>query len=324
MIPEEYESIILKSLNGTASREEEALLENWRNSSSENRMLLEDYTRLYRLKGPGPAANFDTRAEWARLENKINGKVVALPRRMVWARIAASFLLIALSIFIVREMVRERMIEHVSAGHAMSFKLHDGTSVILKEHSKLVHSTSFNASDRIVELTGTAFFEVSENKSKPFTIKAQESTVTVLGTKFMVHADPGQAHKTVHVVEGVVRLDLQTGEKATVTLTAGQKATADIATGSIDVKKMSADNVFAWRDRKLVFSKTSLDEVIDAVEQYFGIEITVTDASVLHCRFTGTFNDPKVEDIMEAISVSLDMEIILKEGKYTFAGTGCH
>jgi len=64
----------------------------------------------------------------------------------------------------------------------------------------------FNGNDRPVEITGEGYFEVAENKAKPFRVIANGTEVKVLGTKFNVKAYGQEKQVTATLVNGAVAI----------------------------------------------------------------------------------------------------------------------
>ncbi|MGY0040978.1 FecR family protein [Pedobacter sp. NJ-S-72] len=57
--------------------------------------------------------------------------------------------------------------------------LEDGTKVWLNSSSSLRYPTKFTKTDRIVYLTGEAYFEVAKNKSAPFLVKTSRTCTSI-------------------------------------------------------------------------------------------------------------------------------------------------
>ena len=49
----------------------------------------------------------------------------------------------------------------------------------------------------------------------------------------------------------------------------------------------------------------------------------VKNFKINNCRFTGSFEQPTLEEIIEALNVSLNLTIINKDGVYVVDGDGC-
>ncbi len=84
--------------------------------------------------------------------------------------------------------------------------LPDGSKVWLNSASSLKYPTVFNGKERIVELIGEGYFEIKENKAKPFIVKADKEEIRVLGTQFNVNAYPDEPSQKTSLLEGSVKI----------------------------------------------------------------------------------------------------------------------
>ncbi|RZK45458.1 MAG: hypothetical protein EOO59_21030, partial [Hymenobacter sp.] len=73
-------------------------------------------------------------------------------------------------------------------GGQYQLTLPDGSQVWLNAASSLRFPVAFTGSERRVELTGEAYFEVAKDAKHPFKVAARGAEVTVLGTHFDVQA----------------------------------------------------------------------------------------------------------------------------------------
>ena len=199
--------------------------------------------------------------------------------------------------------------------------MQDGSKVLLKPASLLRVAGDFNNNDRKVTLSGNAYFEIAANRDKPFVIYTNKASIKVVGTKFMVYASQQSPEQEVTVTEGIVTFQGEGGDK--ITLRKGDKGIYHLTEERMSKSRVSLDNVLAWRDKKLVFKSTTMDEVIDVVEKYFDISISVKDPRLLQCKFTSTFEQPEVNEVMEALSVALNIDVVKVDGQYSFNGEGC-
>lgn len=67
-----------------------------------------------------------------------------------------------------------------------------------------------------------------------------------------------------------------------------------------------------------------MDRVINTLEKYFDVPIEVDNPQMLECRFTGTFESPQLEEIMQVLKVSVDLSYTKKCNKYLLSGQGCN
>jgi len=67
----------------------------------------------------------------------------------------------------------------------MELRLSDGSFVVLKRGARLTYQKYF-AEERLVKLTGDAFFKVAKDSLREFSVIHGNSTIKVLGTSFLV------------------------------------------------------------------------------------------------------------------------------------------
>jgi ferric-dicitrate binding protein FerR (iron transport regulator) len=66
-----------------------------------------------------------------------------------------------------------------------------------------------------------------------------------------------------------------------------------------------------------------MEEVLKDMEEYFGEEVSVTDEAILSCKFTSTFSEPEIGEVLEVVSLTLDLSVEETGEAYILGGTGC-
>ena len=152
--------------------------------------------------------------------------------------------------------------------------LADGTQVWLDALSSIRFPTSFTGAERVVELTGQAYFEVVHNARKPFRVKVGRNIIEDLGTHFNVNAYLPELKTTL--LEGAVKIGsviLKPGEQAV--LTAGLQLSIN---NNIDI-----DEVMAWKNGKFHFGGNSMEEIFAQLSRWYDIEVDYSN------KIPGTF-----------------------------------
>ncbi len=322
---EPYDQLILKSLSGTATADEQQQLAHWTELSAENKKEVEDYQQVWKLGATKPLPDFDSIAELKKLETKLDQQdkkiKVLFPYRSLAFKVAASItLLIVCSVLLYQIAFKTEIIVKESGTEKIQFTLPDGSVVWLNEKSKITYASDFN-SERHIELSGEGFFEVTHNPDKPFVIRADKSEVKVLGTSFNVRAYENENLNEVYVVTGKVRLSDNRDQN--IILSPGEEGILDKQNNILSRNAETNPNDLAWKSKQLIFKKTSLTDVAATLEKYFQISITVKNPDLQKCRFTSSFNNPTLEEVIEAISIALNLNIVHQNKKYTFDGEGC-
>ncbi|GAB3279809.1 DUF4974 domain-containing protein [Larkinella harenae] len=160
--------------------------------------------------------------------------------------------------------------------------LPDGSKVWLNASSSIRFPSVFPASERKVEITGEAYFEVAKDKTKPFRVKFNTSEVQVLGTQFNVMAYPEEGASKTTLVEGSVQIRYRQQHAE---LRPGQQAVV-AANGQINTKYASVDQVIAWRKGLFYFKDAGIEEVMRQLARWYDVDIQF-EGKVPVRQFTG-------------------------------------
>lgn len=167
--------------------------------------------------------------------------------------------------------------------------LADGSQVRLAPQSAV--SVAVTAEGRQVRLLkGRAFFEVTPDPSRPFTVQAGDTRVTVVGTAFEVRR--GENGTAIAVSHGRVRVEnaklppegelLGVGDGISVTDAGAERHRVDAA------------ELADWRSGRLTLRDVAIAAVIDELRPYFAGYIFVADDAFSRQRVSGIYdlNDP--------------------------------
>lgn len=198
------------------------------------------------------------------------------------------------------EMVGFNMLSTPRGGQ-YQLTLPDGSMVWLNSASQLKYPISFQGNERVVELSGEAYFEVAENAKQPFKVIANGIRVDVLGTKFNINAYHDEASIKTTLVQGSVRVS---GSRATsgasTILRPGQQAIA--IAGNVTTRQANIQQVLSWKNGLFVFEDRKLDEVLREVSRWYDIEIEFR-APLSDNLYGGVINRhnllPKVLELLE-------------------------
>lgn len=147
--------------------------------------------------------------------------------------------------------------------------LADGTKVWLNASSRLSFPSSFTGNQRLVELEGEAYFEVAQNKSLPFIVKAKGTNIEVLGTAFNIMAYLDEADTKTTLVEGSVRVDNRNIRKQ---LKPGLQA---ITNSSAPIRVVAADmkEALSWKEGYFYFKDEPLNSIMRKLQRWYNIEV---------------------------------------------------
>lgn len=170
----------------------------------------------------------------------------------------------------------------VPRGGEYKLILSDGTKVWLNSESELEYPVKFVGSAREVNMKGEVCFEVAQNVSRPFVVKAGETSVTVLGTLFNVEAYPENQHLTTTLVKGKVMIG--TGKIQQILLPDEQAIVEK--SGTISVRKVHAADYVSWTNGICHFTEASLEEIMVKLARWYNMEFFFADPSLKEAHFT--------------------------------------
>jgi transmembrane sensor len=184
--------------------------------------------------------------------------------------------------------------------------LADGSRIELNARTSL--QVELTSTERRVRLaSGEAFFQVTKDPSRPFTVETPAGSVRVTGTAFNVLAE-SPAALDVTVTEGTVavRPSVTAGGSDTAApsaLTAGDHLSARATTG-VSVKPISTAalaNILAWRQGAVVFDDVPLAEALARFAHYHGRGITASPGAA-QLRISSRFNLDDLDGFFASLS----------------------
>lgn len=329
------DKLLLRFLLGEASRDEMQQVQEWLELSDENQKTLDKYETVWaeaRKLTPNPVA-VDTPSVWKKMSYRIDRyeeeqkstKTISLKSRftLISSGIAAAIVVLFGVYQLLIKQPQQLMV--VSAEEVLREMLPDGSNITLNSNSNITYPEKFAKNERRVKLNGEAYFEVEHNPEQPFIIEAEDAFVKVLGTSFNVKAYENSEIEVI-VTEGLVQLftvDSETMDTTSILLKAGEKGRiSNEKRKPIYVAESIPDELF-WMDYTLIFTDIDLKKVFGLLENYYNIKIEVSDERIYECRLSTTFSNNSIDDIIEVIAATFELEYTKENNTFTIKGDGC-
>jgi transmembrane sensor len=224
---------------------------------------------------------------------------------------AAILALILVSNFMVYHLKQDSKPELVSwqeivvpRGNRMKLVLPDSTSIWLNNETKLRYPSNFSSSNREVELSGEAYFEVHHDAQHPFIVKIGEQKIKVLGTKFSVNAYPEDQMIETSLISGsvVFQNDREINGNSEFRIDPGYSLLYDKQNNSIATQKIQSSYYQYWENGVYAFKDESFESLSLKIKRIFNIEIVFEDQFLKTKTYTGTINiNDNIFLFMEAI-----------------------
>lgn len=205
--------------------------------------------------------------------------------------------------------------------------LPDGSIVWLKPHSTIRYAGEYGSRERRVILEGEALFEVAKQAGKPFFVVTGNYTTQVLGTSFNLKHYPEQDAFELAVFTGKVQVQKKqaTGLLQQAVVTTRQKL-IDSALQFRVVPMLGSEPANLWKNTEydMAFRNTPLTEIIQRLEKKFAVSIDAGNRELFAgCRLTADLTDQSLEQSLELIAASTNLQYERRQGSIHLYGKGC-
>src|SRR4030042_1501458 len=288
------EEIIIRYLQNDATAEEKILLETWLKESKNNQDEFESFKKTWDLT--------------SRLNRIHSVNVISARKKMkrnipefkksksfffYWQRIAAIIILplmilVAGYFYYLSQTPGDEIFQQTiqaSYGTRNQLNLPDGTEVWLNSGSIIRFPSEFRGNRREVYLEGEAFFNVTDDKLRPFYVNLGEMSVKE-GALL-----PGENAEEIKAIKSV---------------------DAEPIKQKVDIFE---NKYTSWINGKLIFRNDPMDEVVKRLGCWYNVDIQLTETLLYDFRYTATFIDETLEQVLDLLKLSAPIEYTLTERK---------
>lgn len=234
---------------------------------------------------------------------------------MPWLAAAAVLLLAVCDYWLFNQPPKQGKTLAASRGERKTEHLPDGTAVVLNSGSTIVLGKDFNGHSRDVTLSGEAYFNVTANAQKPFTVHTARMDIKVLGTAFNVHAYTGEPTEVASLVTGKIAVTIKEGSGSNIItmlpmqkITIGSKAAVQgqpHIDSIVPDKQLAVPAETAWLSNKLIFSGETLSGVAATLEKWFDVTIRIDKDALKNIPYTGSFDKPDLKNILATLQFTI-------------------
>lgn len=201
--------------------------------------------------------------------------------------------------------------------------LSDGSEVWLNSGSTLSYPERFTEDKRQVTLSGEAFFKVKSDKDHRFDVQTSDGiTVSAYGTEFNVQAYAEEPDIKATLAEGYIQID-QINQPASQELIPGEQAVYSRHTQQMQVRKANLLVETAWKDGKLVFRRTPMEEIAKQLSRHFNVNIQLQGKEIFDYTYSATFTTETLAEILSLLekTAPIRCEIIAPQQQSDLAFT---
>jgi transmembrane sensor len=232
----------------------------------------------------------------------------------------------------------------VPYGSRIKVTLADSSEVWLNSGSRFSYPSHFAKGSREVHLEGEAFFDIRRNPKQPFYVRTSGINIKVLGTRFNVKSYPEEDIIETTLVSGKLIVETKGSGTSIGTKTVlypNQKASYSKKVNKLemeiiepikdqksDMKRLqnlsNIDNLVklqpsvietSWTDNLLIFHDEPLSSLAKSLERWYNVEISIKDTEIGDYKFTGSFKNETIEQVMKGFSYASGLDYKIEHNK---------
>jgi len=195
-------------------------------------------------------------------------------------------------------------------GAMQEYTLSDGTHLFLDTDSNV--TVEYYAHKRLIKLhQGQIALHVSKDTTRPLFVDAQNIQVRVTGTIFEVRHVEEEVR--VSVEEGSVDVSYKRPQDGSViklaSLHAKDQITLDERGFVLSTLTLQNNSVAPWRNGRLMFDKTSLEDVLFEFERYGAKPVLIASSELALMPLSGSFEIERFGSFLEMLPKVLPLKV---------------
>ncbi len=207
-------------------------------------------------------------------------------------------------------------------GYRNTITLMDGSTATLNSESSITYAKDFGKENRIIYLTGEAFFRVARDETKPFVVISKDLKTTALGTSFNINAYEGN-DEAISLATGKVKVELNMVQNSDapqeeMILTPGEQAVWTGESTGLTKREFDFREILSWKNNVIYFNNTELKSMIRVLEKWYDVQITIEgNTNRLTDHGTGKFKNESLENVLSSLGFTMGFTYQINEKKIT-------
>jgi transmembrane sensor len=197
-------------------------------------------------------------------------------------------------------------------GDKANVVLPDGSKLDINSSTKLTYYSDYNKKDRNVTLDGEAYFDVRHDTSKPFTVRCDDISITVLGTTFGIKDYSYDRYISVVLKTGKISLRTPT---ETIIMHPNERVVYNKVTKTAEAYEVDASEYVNWMHNRLRFDNETLGNIAKVISNTHNVDIVFADNNLKNMRFTGTLSNKSIDTVLNMIVQTSPVRYRYKNGQ---------
>ena len=305
---EQMKELAFLYLDGNSDVDIERKLWEFLSQKEENRLLFSQWESEWKIKrDKAPKLSM-----LAGIEDRITGRRKRIS--VICSVAAAVVVTVVTSLFLTRQdavpsvnVTDSMTVVETGPCDRTKVALPDGSTVWLNSCSRLAYTGEFNRTERRLELSGEAFFDVKTDPSRLFIVDMGQEKITVKGTKFNVSAYHKTGSMSVALIDG--KVEFSEGETM-LSINPGEVVVYDKS--SRNLTKSVVDDVSrycTWTEGRIDYPSVTLDVLFDRLSCIYNLDIRYTPRKLSGKTFSISLSTQEnIKDVLDAIAVIMPVK----------------
>lgn len=336
------EDLFAKHLAQECNDAESQALNNWLELKPENKADFDKYATLWKLS-ENNAPKFDLDEAWEEIHAKTDhldqrtgiydqeGRILTLDTEepvkknyYSWIGMVVILILLGIGLWfqstLAPESNKPSYIEISQVDQQQDLELKDGSKVTIAQDADLKYFETVKGDSREVWLSGKAYFEIKNDKNRPFIVHTPLSDIS--GKSASISIDANAQTVVVNVLKGSVSVRNNISLNA-MKVTQDQSAVVSDEMAEVMVDQATDPASLYWKDQKIRFKNTLLEDVLRILNENIGINIELENPSLANCKLTADFQNEPHQKIVDLIVTQLGLAYEKKDAVFIISGKGC-
>lgn len=177
--------------------------------------------------------------------------------------------------------------------------LPDSSQVWLSPGANLKYAAGFTGSERAIQLTGEAYFDVRHRAAQPFVVHHGGLSTRVLGTAFNIEAYPQENTTRISLVRGKVIVN---DSNSNTPMQAGELLIYDKKQRSVTKEKLTVTDPNQWTRGYAIFNDVPVTTALERIAARYNRKLILRKDIVLSKRHISTiFKNESMEEMLRLL-----------------------
>ena len=180
----------------------------------------------------------------------------------------------------------------------------DSSEIWINSKSTISFDDNYGKKERLVILSGEAFFTVTPMENNPFIVEVKGNRVSVLGTEFNLKAYSSEPILRLSLVKGSVKFSDNVGTHSHI-LSPERELIYNYENKEVFVRAFDPYEFKALKNGYFFFKNQNLDEIITKISRWFNLEISLENNEYNTRLFNGKISrENGIMPLMDKLQLS--------------------